>query len=116
MLSQNAGGYISYGHVKLGGIGDALGKAIEQRTGFETRSVVLGHIQRGGSPNAPDRVLASVMGAYAVQALIEGKRGEMVAIDGNKLKLVPYQKACFDRDRDMAFYQKLYDLTRLLAT
>lgn len=93
-----------------------ISSKIRAATGYSSRAVVLGHIQRGGSPNAPDRVLASVMGAYAVQALIDGKRAEMVAISGNELKLVPYQKACFDRDRDMAFYEKLYDLTRLLAT
>jgi len=89
---------------------------LRETTGSSVRGVTLGHVQRGGSPNAPDRVLASRMGAHAVQALIDGHRGEMVAIDGNVLKLVPYKKACFDRDKDEALHKDLYDLTRLLAT
>ena len=70
----------AFGHVKLGGIGEALAKEIEKRTGYETRVSVLGHIQRGGSPTAFDRVLGTRFGVKAVE-LIKNKRfGRMVAL------------------------------------
>lgn len=91
-------------------------KEIRKRTGFSARPVVLGHIQRGGAPNAPDRVLASIMGAHAVAALLQGEREKMVGIKGADIRLVPYEKACFDRDNDQELHAYLYDLTKLLAT
>ncbi|MDD4956257.1 MAG: 6-phosphofructokinase [Candidatus Omnitrophica bacterium] len=92
-----------------------ISKKIKKATGYETRGITLGHVQRGGSPNAPDRVLASEMGAFAVEALIKGHTGKMVGIQGNKLKLIPYEKACFDRDTDMERNSYLYTLTRMLS-
>lgn len=89
---------------------------LKEKTGLSVRGMTLGHIQRGGSPNAPDRVMASMMGAYAVTALMMGHRNQMVGIRGAKLHLVPYEKACFDRDKDKELYAQLYDLTKLLAT
>lgn len=83
----------AFGHVKLGGIGDALAKAIEQRTGFETRSVVLGHIQRGGSPTAFDRVLGTRFGIAAIDLVHKKEFGKMVALQGNKIVSVPLEKA-----------------------
>ena len=65
---------------RLGGVGNYCRKALEELTGKETRCVVLGHLQRGGSPNAFDRMLATNFGACAVRALAEGKRGVMVAL------------------------------------
>src|SRR5438270_3661575 len=65
-----------FGHVRLGGVGAILAKEIEQRTGFETRAVVLGHIQRGGSPTAFDRVLATRYGAGAIDAVHRGEFGK----------------------------------------
>jgi len=93
-----------------------MAKKIRERTGYSVRGVTLGHVQRGGSPNAPDRVLASIMGARAVDAVIEGEHGKMVAIQGRNLILVPYEKACFERDKDQQLHAGLYSLTKLLAT
>ncbi len=66
-------------------IAESLTKKIEEETGIETRSTILGHIQRGGSPSAADRVLASKMGAYAVELLVEGHQGRCIGIKENKL-------------------------------
>ncbi|MDP8299382.1 MAG: 6-phosphofructokinase [Candidatus Tantalella remota] len=90
-------------------------RQIAERTGYSVRGVTLGHIQRGGSPNAPDRVLASVMGAHAIESLLGGHHGKMVGIKGSTLHLVPYQTACFERDKDRKLHSMLYDLTKLLA-
>ncbi|MFC1511108.1 6-phosphofructokinase [Candidatus Margulisiibacteriota bacterium] len=83
----------SFGHVKLGGIGGSLAKAIEKKTGFETRSVVLGHVQRGGSPTAFDRVLGTRFGIAAIDLVNKGDFGKMVALQGNKVVPVPLEKA-----------------------
>ena len=82
-----------FGHVRLGGIGQALGELIEKKTGFETRVTVLGHIQRGGSPTAFDRVLGTRFGVKAVELVKEGKFGQMVSLQGNKIVSVPIEKA-----------------------
>lgn len=83
----------SFGHVKLGGIGDALAKAIEKKTGYETRSTVLGHVQRGGSPTAFDRVLGTRFGIKAIDLAAKKDFGKMVALQGNKIVAVPLAKA-----------------------
>jgi 6-phosphofructokinase 1 len=83
----------AFGHVRLGGIGENLGGLIEKRTGFETRVSVLGHIQRGGSPTAFDRVLGTRFGVKAVELIIEKKFGQMVALAGNKIIDVPLAEA-----------------------
>jgi len=83
----------SFGHVRLGGIGEALGEQIEKRTGYETRVSVLGHIQRGGSPTAFDRVLGTRFGIKAVELVINKQFGKMVALSGNKIIDVPLEKA-----------------------
>ncbi len=82
-----------FGHVRLGGIGQALGELIEKKTGFETRVTVLGYIQRGGSPTAFDRVLGTRFGVKAVELVKEGKFGEMVSLQGNKIVSVPIERA-----------------------
>lgn len=79
----------AFGHVKLGGIGENLAKLIEKETGFETRATILGHIQRGGSPSAFDRVLATRFGVMAADLVHEKKFGRMVALQGNKVVDVP---------------------------
>ncbi len=81
-----------FGHVRLGGIGEALGRLIEKRTGYETRVTVLGHIQRGGSPTAFDRVLGTRFGVKAVELVLEGKFGMMVSLQGNKVVGVPIEQ------------------------
>lgn len=82
-----------FGHLRLGGIGNVLAREIEKRTGFETRSVVLGHIQRGGSPSAFDRVLATRYGLGAIDMVHRGEFGHMAALRGNKIVSVPISDA-----------------------
>lgn len=82
-----------FGHVRLGGIGQALADIIEKKTGFETRVTVLGHIQRGGSPSAFDRVLATRFGVKAMELIEKKKFGYMVSLKGNKIVSVPLAKA-----------------------
>jgi phosphofructokinase-like protein len=78
----------AFGHVRLGGIGDRLAHEIEQRTGAEARAVVLGHIQRGGTPTAFDRWLATRFGLHAIDAVAEGDFGTMVALRGKNIERV----------------------------
>src|SRR5512139_989988 len=81
----------AFGHVRLGGIGDRLATEIEERTGHEARAVVLGHVQRGGTPTAFDRWLATRFGLHAVEAVHDGDFGTMVALRGTdivRLKLI----------------------------
>ena len=82
-----------FGHVRLGGIGNILAGEIEKRTGFETRSVVLGHIQRGGTPSAFDRMLATRYGLGAIDMVHRGEFGNMAALRGNKIVSVPIADA-----------------------
>ncbi len=79
----------AFGHVRLGGIGDRLAHEIEQRTGKEARAVVLGHIQRGGTPTAFDRWLATRFGLQAADAVAEGDFGTMMALRGTSIVRVP---------------------------
>lgn len=82
-----------FGRSRLGGIGDLLARLIEKETSFETRATTLGHIQRGGSPTAFDRVLATRFGVKAVDMVHEGKFGQMVALKGYDLIEVPISAA-----------------------
>jgi len=82
-----------FGHVHLGGIGNVLAKAIEKRTGYETRVVILGHVQRGGSPTAFDRILGTRFGIKAVDLVHAGDFGKMVSLQGNKIVAVPLSEA-----------------------
>jgi ATP-dependent phosphofructokinase / diphosphate-dependent phosphofructokinase len=79
----------AFGHVRLGGIGVTLERQIEERTGFETRVTILGHIQRGGTPTAFDRVLATRFGIAAIDAVATGDYGKMVALRGTSIVLTP---------------------------
>ncbi len=79
----------AFGHVRLGGIGDRLASEIEARTGAEARAVVLGHVQRGGTPTAFDRWLATRFGLHAVDAVAEKDFGTMVALRGADIIRVP---------------------------
>ncbi len=79
----------AFGHVRLGGIGDRLAKEIEDRTGAEARAVVLGHVQRGGTPTAFDRWLATRFGLHAVDAVADGEFGTMMALRGTDIVRVP---------------------------
>jgi 6-phosphofructokinase len=79
----------AFGHVRLGGIGDRLAQEIEKRTGKEARAVVLGHVQRGGTPTAFDRWLATRFGLHAITAVHDGDFGTMVALRGTDIVRVP---------------------------
>ncbi len=82
-----------FGHARLGGIGNLLAHEIEHRTGFETRAVVLGHIQRGGTPTAFDRVLATRYGVGAIDLVHAGNFGTMVALRGTDIISIPLSEA-----------------------
>jgi ATP-dependent phosphofructokinase / diphosphate-dependent phosphofructokinase len=88
-MSLHSGDKDAFGHVRLGGIGDRLAREIEERTGKESRAVVLGHIQRGGTPTAFDRWLATRFGLHAVQAVQDGDYGTMMALRGTDIVRVP---------------------------
>lgn len=97
---KQAGGMITkdktldaFGHVKLGGVGEFLSTEIEKRLGVESRYVVLGHLQRGGTPTAYDRVLATRFGIKAIEMLHEGRYGRMVALQGNNIVEVTLHEA-----------------------
>jgi ATP-dependent phosphofructokinase / diphosphate-dependent phosphofructokinase len=83
----------AFGHVQLGGIGAVLAKEIKQRTGFDTRVTVLGHVQRGGTPSAWDRVLATRFGIAAIDAVHDGAFGQMVALQAGKIVRLPLSEA-----------------------
>ncbi|MBX3195787.1 MAG: 6-phosphofructokinase [Microbacteriaceae bacterium] len=86
-------GLDAFGRPRLGGIGDQLAPEIEARTGIETRSTTLGHIQRGGTPTAYDRVLATRYGMAAVASILEQNWGRMVALHGTQIVNVPLDDA-----------------------
>jgi 6-phosphofructokinase 1 len=86
--------YLDQGGVRLGGIGDYVRHRVEELTGKESRCVVLGHLQRGGSPNAFDRMLGTNFGACAVRALAGGETGKMVALQAGEIVTVPLSQAC----------------------
>jgi phosphofructokinase-like protein len=83
----------AFGHVRLGGVGHWLEGQIEERTGKETRATVLGHVQRGGTPTAFDRVLATRFGLHAIDAAQAGKWGTMAALRGTDIQLVELTEA-----------------------
>jgi phosphofructokinase-like protein len=86
-------GLDAFGRPRLGGIGDQLAPEIEERTGIETRSTTLGHIQRGGTPTAYDRVLATRYGMAAIDSVQNGDWGRMVALRGTQIVHVPFEEA-----------------------
>ena len=83
----------AFGHVRLSGVGDWLARELEERTGHEARTTVLGYVQRGGTPTARDRVLATRFGIHAVEAVHDGDFGSMVALRGNDIVRVPIADA-----------------------
>jgi 6-phosphofructokinase 1 len=83
----------AFGHARLGGIGVTLEREIEQRTGYESRVTILGHVQRGGTPVAYDRVLATRFGVAAMDAAASGRFGMMVGLRGTEIEDVPLEEA-----------------------
>jgi 6-phosphofructokinase 1 len=96
-----------FGHPRLGGVGYYLGREIENRTGIETRVVVLGHLQRGGSPTAFDRILATRYGIAAIDLVHQGRFGQMVALKGNEIVAVPLKNVV---GRRKTVDPKLYEM------
>ena len=105
-----SGSVDEFGHVRLGGVGYFLGKEIEKRLNIETRVVVLGHLQRGGSPTPFDRILATRFGIAAVDLVHAKKFGHMVALKGNNITSVPLKDVIGKRKKvDL----KLYDIAKV---
>jgi phosphofructokinase-like protein len=92
-VADEAAATDQFGHVRFGGVGDALAREIEERTGFETRVTVLGHVQRGGSPTPRDRVLATRYGLKAADLVHEQQWGKMAALQGDTIVAVPLADA-----------------------
>ena len=93
MVSQGEQEVDQFGHVRLGGIGNEVAEAIEKETGFETRVTILGHVQRGGTPTAFDRILATRFGVAAIDAVHDGAFGQMVALQAGQIVRVPLAEA-----------------------
>jgi 6-phosphofructokinase 1 len=93
LMVLQSGEVDEFGHVRLGGIGEVLAREIRQRTGFDTRVTVLGHVQRGGTPTAFDRVLATRFGIAAIAAVHDGAFGQMVALRDAKIIRIPLAEA-----------------------
>jgi ATP-dependent phosphofructokinase / diphosphate-dependent phosphofructokinase len=89
----------AFGHIRLGGIGQMLAAEIEKRTGKEARCTVLGHIQRGGTPTAFDRVLATRFGVHAIASVRDGVFGQMMALRGTDIVRVPLAEATAEAKR-----------------
>jgi ATP-dependent phosphofructokinase / diphosphate-dependent phosphofructokinase len=92
-MELQSGEVEAFGHVRLGGVGTRLAEQIEERTGYETRVTTLGHVQRGGTPTAFDRVLASRFGVAAIDAVHEAAWGTMVALQAGHVVRVPLAEA-----------------------
>jgi len=95
---------------------EEIAKLIQEDTGYEVRSVTLGHIQRGGIPTAFDRILASRMGAAAVETLVAGKSNKAVGIESDNITLTDLKKACQHSKKKIDLDRQMYKLTRILAT
>jgi ATP-dependent phosphofructokinase / diphosphate-dependent phosphofructokinase len=109
-MAVQTGTVDEFGHPRLGGIGVALEREIESRTGFETRATVLGHIQRGGTPTAFDRVLATRLGLGAIDAAHDGDWGMMAALHSNEVELIALADAVAEVRRVPAEYYEQFDV------
>jgi 6-phosphofructokinase 1 len=110
-LEMPARGIDRYGHARLAGIAHLIAPAIEQRTGFETRVVLLGHVQRGGTPNAYDRVLSTRYGLAAIDAVHDKAWGEMVVYREMRIERAPLRLALGrTRTLDLAIYHDVAEV------
>jgi len=100
----------AFGHVRLGGIGKVLATEIQKRTGFETRFVILGYVQRGGTPTAFDRMLGTRFGVAAVDLVHRGEFGRMVTLEGNKIGSITLKEATSKTKR---IDNELYELAEV---
>jgi 6-phosphofructokinase 1 len=99
LVAEEARASDQFGHVRLGGVGEALAREIEERTGYETRVTVLGHVQRGGTPTPRDRVLATRYGLKAADLVFEGRFGRMAALHGDTIVDVSLEEATAELKR-----------------
>ena len=99
-----------FGHVKLGGVGQVVSEEIEKRTGYETRVTVLGHLQRGGTPTAFDRVLATRFGVAAIDLIHKEDYGKMVSLQGTQIVAIPIIEAV---GQLKVVGDDLYDIARI---
>ena len=104
------GGLDEFGHVKLGGIGQLVADTVERDTGFETRVTVLGHLQRGGTPTAFDRVLGTRFGIAAIDLVQANDFGKMVSLQGNEIVAIPLSVAV---DKLKVVDQDFYDIAKV---
>jgi 6-phosphofructokinase 1 len=106
-----AGDVDSFGHARLSGVGDALAKMIEKKTGFETRSVNLGHTQRGGVPTAFDRLLGQRYGLHAIDMVHDKKWGRIAVLQGTDITDITIKEAISSNRRlDQRFFDVITDL------
>ena len=103
-------GLDDFGHVKLGGVGQLVCDEVEKHTGFEARVTVLGHLQRGGTPTAFDRVLGTRFGIAAIDLVANGQSGQMVSLQGNEIVPIPLSDAV---DTLKVVDQNFYDIARV---
>ncbi|MBN2073696.1 MAG: 6-phosphofructokinase [Actinobacteria bacterium] len=101
----------SFGHARLGGVGEIVANEIEKRTGYETRSTNLGHLQRGGRSTAFDRVVAIRLGIKAVELIEDGNYGMMAVMQNGKVTAVPLEMAI---NEDKPLNEELYEISKLL--
>ena len=112
-LQLKTGEVDEFGHERLGGLGDTVAKYIEDQTGIQTRSAELGHLQRGGTPTAFDRILGTRLGIDAAKACIEGDFGKMVALRGLDIVRVPLAEATGEnRTLDMSIMEQAREFLR----
>jgi ATP-dependent phosphofructokinase / diphosphate-dependent phosphofructokinase len=109
LVAEEARASDQFGHVRFGGVGEALAREIEERTGYETRVTVLGHVQRGGTPTPRDRVLATRYGLKAAELVLEGRFGRMAALDGDAIVDVSLAEATAELKR---VPREWYDVAR----
>jgi phosphofructokinase-like protein len=109
LVAEEAPARDQFGHVRLGGVGEVLAREIEQRTGYETRVTVLGHVQRGGTPTPRDRVLATRYGLKAAELVFEGRFGQMAALHGDAIVEVSLADATAELKR---VPREWYDVAR----
>ncbi|MGI8763315.1 MAG: 6-phosphofructokinase, partial [Ilumatobacteraceae bacterium] len=103
--------YDEFGHVRLGGVSELIARQIEERTGYETRVVNLGHVQRGGTPTAYDRILSTRYGLAAIDAVHDRAWGDMVVLRCTEIERAPMAIAAGrTRPVDMKLYREISDL------
>lgn len=108
---SSSGEVDSFGHVRLGGVGNVIAKEIEKRTGYSTRVTILGHLQRGGRTTGFDRIIGIRLGIKAVELIHEGKFGQMAVIENGKVTSVSLEKAI---EEEKPLDMDLYEISKIM--